>query len=101
MIVVNGVLESTEADIKAIATAIGVMEDASRKESGCLDYTFSVEISNPKMIRVTECWESLEALQAHFVTPHMAVFQEAIAAHPPVNMDVKFFEAETMPSPLG
>jgi quinol monooxygenase YgiN len=101
MIVVNGVLESTEADIAAIKAAITEMENASRAEAGCIDYTFSVEISNPNMVRVTECWESLEVLQAHFVTPHMAVFQEAIAAHPPVNMDVKFFEAETIPSPFG
>ncbi|MEH6588735.1 MAG: antibiotic biosynthesis monooxygenase [Halioglobus sp.] len=101
MIVVNGVLESTEADIEAMKSAISAMENASREESGCFDYTFSVEISNTKIIRITECWESIEALQAHFITPHMAVFQEAIAAHPPVSMDVKFFEAEVMPSPLG
>ena len=57
-------------------------------------YTFSVEVSDPNTLRITEKWETVDALQAHMATPHMAEFQGAIGAHPPKGMDVKFYSAE-------
>tara|TARA_R110000823_G_scaffold210224_5_gene340497 strand:- start:38295 stop:38594 length:300 start_codon:yes stop_codon:yes gene_type:complete len=94
MIVVNGIVKSTHADIAALTHAITAMETASRAEPGCLDYTFSVELSDPEVIRITEKWASLEALQAHFATPHMAEFQSSMGTRPPVSMDVSFYEVE-------
>ena len=65
MIVVNFSIESSEANITALKSAIAAMEKASRAEEGCDDYTFSIELNNPNMIRITERWQSLsEALQA-------------------------------------
>jgi quinol monooxygenase YgiN len=101
MIVVNAIIESTESDIENLRAALVAMEAASRAEQGCLDYTFSVEVNDSSRLRITECWEHLEALQAHFKTAHMASFQSAVAAHPPKNLDVKFFEAQEIPSPFG
>ena len=94
MIVVNAVIESTPEDIAALRDAIAKMETASRAESGCLDYTFSVEVRDASSIRITEKWQSLEILKAHFATPHMADFQAAMGAHPPRSMQVNFYEAE-------
>ncbi len=100
MVVVNAVIESTEADILALTEALGIMEVASQAEAGCEDYAFSVEVSNPVMIRITECWDTAEALKGHFETQHMVAFQEAIGAHPPKAMEVKFYDAKEMPSPF-
>ena len=47
-----------------------------------------------EVIRITEKWTSLEALKAHFAAPHMADFQATMGAHPPVAMDVSFYEVE-------
>ena len=93
MIVVNGIIQSTLEDIQAMTHIVATMEQASRAEEGCEDYTFSVELSDPTVIRITERWVSLEALQAHFTMPHMAEFQQALGAHPPKSIDVKFYEA--------
>ena len=101
MIVVNAIIETTEADITAMKSAIADMEVASQAEQGCWDYTFSVELNDPAKLRITERWESMEALQAHFQTPHMATFQAAMGANPPLNLDVKFFDAKEMPSPFA
>jgi len=101
MIVVNAVIETTQADIEAMRSALADMETASRAEEGCHDYTFSVELNDPTRLRITERWETLEALQAHFQTPHMAVFQTALAANPPLNLDVKFLDANEIASPFG
>ena len=48
MIVVNAVIETTAENIANMTDAIAEMETASRLEAGCHDYTFSVEINNPK-----------------------------------------------------
>lgn len=93
MIIVNAKIESTAENIAAMKDAIGTMQDASRAEDGCYDYTFSVELHDPNVLRITEKWESMDHLKVHFATPHMAEFQKAMAAHPPKSSDVNFFEA--------
>ncbi len=94
MIIVYGIIQSTSDDIAALTDVISTLEQATREEAGCIDYTFSVAISDPQCIRVSEKWESVEALKAHMVAPHMAEFQQAIAAHPPRSAEIKFFEAQ-------
>ncbi len=94
MIVVNGMVKTTAETISALQGAIGKMETASRAEEGCFDYTFSVELSDSTIIRITEKWDSVESLQAHFNTPHMAEFQATMGAHPPESMEVQFYEAQ-------
>ena len=93
MIIVNGKIETTAENIAALKAAIGTMQDASRAEDGCYDYTFSVELHDPNVIRITEKWESMDHLKAHFATPHMAEFQKAMGAHPSKSSNVGFFEA--------
>jgi quinol monooxygenase YgiN len=92
MIVVTAKVTSTQEDIVALQGAIATMEKASREEEGCLDYTFSIELNDSCVIRITEKWETVEALQAHFNTPHMAEFQAAMGAHPPKDMEVQAYD---------
>ena len=99
MIVVNAVIESDAASIAAMKDAIAAMESASRAEDGCDDYTFSVELNNPAVLRITERWQSMEALQAHFATPHMADFQAAMGANPPKSVTATFYEATEVERP--
>jgi quinol monooxygenase YgiN len=94
MIVVNVVIESSAAAIAALQDAIARMESMSRAEPGCDEYTFSVELNNPDILRVTERWETAEALAAHGASAHMAEFRKAMAAHPPKAMKVRYYKAE-------
>ena len=94
MLVVNAAIESTVDDIAALTEAIATMEAASRAKDGCQDYTFSVELNNPGVIRITEKWNSVDDLKAHFAEPHMATFQAAMAEHAPASLDVKFYEVK-------
>lgn len=100
MIVVNAIVQSAEEDIAALKSAIATMEQASRAEDGCLDYTFSVELNDPTVLRITEKWDKLESLQAHMQVPHMAAFQEAMGGNPPKSMDLKFYEVQEI-QPFG
>ena len=57
------------------------------------------QVSDPNMLRITEKWDSLEDLMAHFQEPHMAEFQKVLAEHPPKGMQASFYEAEEFTPP--
>ena len=99
MIVINAKIQSDESSIAAMKDAIVAMVEASLQEDGCEDYNFSVEINDPTVMRITERWVSEEALKAHFATPHMAAFQQAMQAHPPKGMELRCYEAKDIPMP--
>ena len=101
MIIVNATIKTSEATILATKEAIKIMEQASQAEAGCEDYTFSVELNDPSVLRITECWQNKEALAAHFKTPHMADFQAVMAQNPPENLKVNFYDATAIDSPMG
>ena len=99
MIVVNAVIESTAEHIAKMQSAIADMETASRAEAGCEDYTFSVELNNADVLRITEKWSTMDALVAHFSAPHMTSFQAAMAAYPPKSVTATFYEATEVAPP--
>jgi quinol monooxygenase YgiN len=92
MLVIAGTITLDPADReKAIAAAVDMME-ATRKETGCVAYTFSGDFSDPAIIHLFEQWESQEALNAHFQAPHMATFQAALGGLSVKNMAVQKYE---------
>lgn len=98
-IVVIGRFDVNPDSLDALRDAFVAQQEASRAEDGCHDYTFSVEVADPAVVRLSERWESIEALRAHFAMPHMATFAEALAANPPLSSDVRFFEATEIERP--
>lgn len=42
----------------------------SRKEKGCISYDLFQDEENENVLTYIETWESKEALEAHFNTPH-------------------------------
>ena len=93
MIIVNGRIETTAENIAQLKDAIAAMEAASRAEDGCDDYTFSVELNDPNVIRITEKWRDMAALRKHFASDHMATFQRAMRERPSTGGAVTFYEA--------
>jgi quinol monooxygenase YgiN len=51
------------------------MMAATRKEAGCISYSFFGDLTESGLFRIFEEWESQQALDAHFVSPHMATSQ--------------------------
>lgn len=54
------------------------MAAATRQESGCVTYRFSVDVDDPNTLLLFEEWETEEALGRHFQTPHMEAFRAAL-----------------------
>lgn len=98
-IVVNGVIHTDKATIEAMREAIATMQAASRAEPGCREYAFSVDLADPNVLRITECWDSMADLEAHFATEHMAAFRAKMAEHAPRSTEVTFYEATAVKPP--
>ena len=78
MILVAGyVMMKPEQREKAAQVALK-MAAATKREAGCIAYDFYADLADANRFHVYEEWESDEALQAHFQTPHMAEFQQAL-----------------------
>ena len=93
MIIVNARIQASADTVAALQDAILTMQNATLKEDGCEDYSFSVELADPGAIRVVERWTTKEALSAHFKTPHMAAFLATMQAHPSGETVAHFYEA--------
>lgn len=78
--------------VERVRGALAKMEQASRREPGCLTYAFSVDVNDSTMVRITELWKSMQDLEAHFATPHMAEFRQAVGALQPKSLQVKAYE---------
>ena len=78
MIVIAGHVALDPAKREAAITAAREMMGETRREPGCISYTFSADLEEPGRFRIFEEWEGDEALRAHFASPHMARFQKAV-----------------------
>lgn len=94
MIVIEGSVRVPAEKVEAARPAMETMIRASRAEPGCIDYAYSIDVLDPGLIRVTERWESREALQAHFATPHMAVWRAEFAGLGVSDRSLRLYEAE-------
>ena len=80
MIIVEGWVGMTSAtEIDRLRDAAIEMMRATKAESGCLDYAYAVDLAEPDLLRIIERWTDDAALTAHFATPHMAAFNQALA----------------------
>ena len=79
MILVTGWVRLSPDDIEQALPAARTMMAASQAEDGCFEYAYSRDLTDPGMIRVTERWRDIAALEAHFRTPHMAAWRAALS----------------------
>ena len=78
MIVIAGHVVLDPKQGEAATAAAREMMSETRKEPGCLSYAFSADLEEPGRFLIFEEWESDDALRAHFASPHMARFQQAV-----------------------
>lgn len=100
MLVVAGVVKiDPDKRDEAIAAAVAMMRE-SREEPGCLSYAFSADLEDAGTFRIFEEWESQEALDAHFASPHMKSFQGVMGGLGVREMTVRRYAIESV-GPLG
>jgi quinol monooxygenase YgiN len=92
MIVIAGHFVLDPAKRDAAIAAAREMQAETRKERGCISYTFTADLEQPGGFRIFEEWESEAALYAHFGAPHMAKFQQAVGGLGVREMKVQRYE---------
>lgn len=75
MILVAGSFRLPPASLAEGRAALIRVIEATRAEPGCLDYAYAEDVLEPGLFRVSERWESREALAVHFEAPHMKQWQ--------------------------
>ncbi len=70
------------------------MIEASRREEGCLYYSYGADILEPDTIIALEYWKDWAALDAHFKTPHMAAWRKFLGEIGVLERDLKGIEAK-------
>ena len=96
MLIVTGTFEIEADHLERLRAAAAAMAQATREEDGCICYAFWQDIEDPTTFRVYEEWEDRAALEAHFETPHMAVFRAALAEGGLLSRDVMTIEGGTI-----
>ncbi|MEZ5998534.1 MAG: putative quinol monooxygenase [Hyphomonas sp.] len=97
MIVIEGSVRIPEDKVEAARAVMIRMIEASRGEAGCIDYAYSFDVMEPGLIRVTERWQSREALAAHFRMPHMAEWRALWPEFGITDRSLRLYEAEPEP----
>lgn len=77
MLLIMGTVRVPEGAIDRARSAMAKMLAGSRAEDGCLTYAYAQDVLDPELIHIVERWRDRAALDAHFLTPHMAEWRAA------------------------
>ena len=91
MLVIAGTIRIDPTRRDDAAAAAREMMRATHAEPGNLAYVFSADLDDPGLIHLFEKWQSQEALDHHFQTPHMAAFQKKVGSFGVKEMNVEKF----------
>lgn len=94
MIFVQGWIKILEQDLNVIVPAATIMMEETVKEPGCLHYSFAKDLNEVGLIHISERWDNEDCLNAHFQTPHMAMFNESISKTTIEAMDVRMYSGD-------
>ena len=96
MLLIEGWIKLGEGEFAKVRDEGIAMVKASNQEQGCLHYSFAQDIADPDLIRISERWESQEALAAHSASEHMKVFNQAMARVKREGADLWLYSAEAV-----
>lgn len=69
MIILAGHLKSSPEDVGDFFAALNSLAEATRREDGCLDYSFAIDDAAAGTVLVYERWRDDAALSAHLSQP--------------------------------
>jgi len=94
MIIVAGTVRIPEDKIEALRPVALATLTATRKEAGCLLYSYAFDVEDRGLLRIFEQWETRAHLEAHFKQPHMVPWRQKLAEVGATGRDIKAYEAE-------
>ena len=92
MIIVMGYAKLGAGEIDRLHDAMAAQLSATRTEDGCEHYGFARDVLDPDLLVISERWRDQAAIDSHFKSPHMAVFNAALGAAKVEGISVKAYE---------
>ena len=80
-VIVAGTFRIPPENLAGLRPHLETVIAETRKEDGCLTYSYGVDVEDPGLIRVFEQWRDQAALDAHFRAPHMLAWQALRVEH--------------------
>ena len=77
MIILAGTIRISVGKRAAAQAALARMVEATRAESGCIEYAFAFDVLDEHLVRIFELFRDAEALAAHRASAHMAEWRVA------------------------
>lgn len=93
MIVVSGTLKLKPESLQTLRDLARETIRGTRAETGCIVYSFAEDLVEPGLVRIYEEWETMEALDTHGKTPHIAKWREALSGVEILSRELKTIEA--------
>lgn len=75
MLIVAGTIRVPAVRIDEFRPHMHAMLQASRKEDGCLEYSYAEDVYEAGLFRVFEIWRDEAAFEAHKQTEHLAAWR--------------------------
>ena len=98
MLLVIGRVSCTAEKRDELVAALEAMQDASRREEGCIRYGFFAAVEDPLSFVAVEEWADRAALDHHFAQDHLHEFARRLGALVSERPEVAIHEiAETRP----
>ncbi len=72
MLLIVGTIRIAPERLAEAKPAMQKVIAASRKEAGCLEYSYAEDILDPGLIHIAERWVSQAAFDEHFASNHLA-----------------------------
>ncbi len=94
MLMIEGWIKLAAGEFEKVREQGIAMVAATNQEAGCLHYAFAQDIADPDLIRISERWESQEALAAHGASAHMAEFNKAMGSVQREGADLRLYTAD-------
>lgn len=82
-----GIIQKLKADMQKVVAA-------TRREDGCINYDFAVDVTQPDTLIIFERWRDQKALDAHFQSAHMAEWRKAGAAAGPAERNLSVWTVD-------
>eukprot|EP01006_Ploeotia_vitrea_P017465 TRINITY_DN4860_c0_g1_i1.p1 TRINITY_DN4860_c0_g1~~TRINITY_DN4860_c0_g1_i1.p1 ORF type:complete len:216 (+),score=26.25 TRINITY_DN4860_c0_g1_i1:37-684(+) len=79
MVVVTGSAQATPTAADRVVQAVRQLCDGTRRESGCVEYSWTQSLEDPNTFIILELWENEEALQQHLASDHVNAFKEVVS----------------------
>ena len=92
MIIVAGTVRIPQDRFDELLETAQTMIETTRKEAGCIVYSFARDLADGGLLRIYEEWESRAHLDAHVKQPHMGPWRAKLAEIGARDRNLKTYE---------